>query len=317
MAQRLPPLNALRAFEAAARHLSFTKAAEELHVTQAAISHQIKGLEETLGIQLFRRLNRRLLLTEAGQAYLPPLTDVFEQIGAATRRLYQGEETGTLKVSVLPSFAAAWLLPRLLAFRERCPAIDVLVSASDALTDFNRDDIDLGVRFGLGKYPGLRIDRMFGEEIFVICSPALLTGDRPLKTPADLKHHTLLHDEVARNDDSPDWRIWLREAGVTDVDPDRGPGYSHSSLVMQAAVKGQGVALGRSSLAADDLAAGTLVMPFGPVLRSNHAYYVVSPESTADRPKVRLFREWLLETAINDPLPDLSSQHPVKEDWKR
>ncbi|MFQ6018797.1 MAG: transcriptional regulator GcvA, partial [Kiloniellaceae bacterium] len=288
MARRLPPLNALRAFEAAARHLSFTKAAEELHVTQAAVSHQIKALEEALGVALFRRFNRRLMLTDAGQLYLPPLTEAFDRMDAATRHLHSRDESGALKVSVLASFAAKWLLPRLPRFRERHPEIDVLVLASDRLVDFRGDDVDMAIRYGPGRYPGLRVDFLMGDTVCPVCSPKLLDGPHPLRAPEDLEHHTLLQDEVART--YPDWRVWLQAAGVTGIDPDRGPGYSDSSLVLQAAIEGQGVALGRSSLAGADLEAGRLVKPFGPSLPSKHAYYEVAPEAAAARPKIAALR---------------------------
>jgi len=298
MARRLPPLNALRAFEAAARHLSFTKAAEELFVTQAAISHQVKALEETLGVNLFRRFNRRLMLSDAGQIYLPALSEALDQIEIATRRLRAAEETGPLKVTVANSFAAKWLLPRMPTFRERHPQIDVMVSASDKLIDFSRDDFDMGVRFGFGHYPGLRTDLMFEDEVFPVCSPKLLEGDHPLRTPADLRHHTLLHDDIGPFRELPDWPFWLKTAGVgndSGIDVERGPMFSHSSLVIQAAVEGQGVALARASLVGLDMEAGRLVRPFGPNLKSKYACYVVAPENTADRPKIKAFREWLFD----------------------
>lgn len=296
MARRLPPLNALRAFEAAARHLSFTKAAEELYVTQAAISHQVKALEAALGVQLFRRLNRRLMLTDAGQLYLPALTEAFDGIDAATGRLRADENAGSLTVSVANSLAAKWLLPRLPRFRERHPEIDVEVSAADKLVDFGRDNVDMGIRYGLGNYPGLKVDPLMEDTVFPVCSPQLVEGPPPLRAPEDLRHHTLLHDDVGA-DQAPDWRRWLKAAGVTGVNPERGPRYSHSSLVLQAAIDGQGVALGRSSLVSLDLEAGRLVQPFGPTLASNFACYVVSPVATAERPKIRAFRDWLLEEA--------------------
>ena len=294
MARRLPPLNALRAFEAAARHLSFTKAAQELHVTQAAISHQVKGLEEILGIQLFRRLNRRLVLTDAGQAYLPPLRDAFDAMDAATKRLHAREEAGALRVTVLPSFASTWLLPRLATFRRLHPDIDVLVTASDTLVDFEQDDFDMGIRYGHGVYPGLRVDVLMNDEILPICSPSLLTGKHPLRRPEDLKHHTLLHDVASGSDDDPDWRIWLKRLGVTGVDASRGPGFSHSNLMQSAAVAGEGVALSRRSLVSDDMKAGRLVCPFGPIFPTSFVYSVVSPHHKEEAPKVRAFREWLI-----------------------
>lgn len=299
-------MNALRAFEAAARQLSFTKAAAELHVTQAAISHQVKTLEEHLGLPLFRRLNRRLVLTEAGQRYLPVLREAFDAIDEGTRRLHQDEDSGPLHVSVVPSFAAKWLLPRMSRFRDLHPDIDVMVSANNNLVDFAEGVFEMGIRYGPGHYPDLRSDLLFSDEVFPICSPKLLKGPHPLKTPRDLRHHTLLHDEVSRHDESPDWRSWLQAAGVKDVDWRRGPGFSDSSMVIEAAAAGQGVALGHRWLAAADLESGRIVMPFGPVIPSKFAYYVVSPPGAAERRRVRLFREWLLQEAERtgaDPVP--------------
>ena len=293
MARRLPPLNALRAFEAAARHLSFTKAAQELHVTQAAISHQVKGLEEILGIQLFRRLNRRLALTEAGQDYLPPLRDAFDAIAGATQRLHEREEGSALKISVLMSFASTWLLPRLFSFRRLHPEVDILVTAGDTLVDFEQDDFDMGIRYGLGSYPGLTVDVLMEDEIFPVCSPKLLDGPNPLRRPADLEHHTLLHDVVQGTPDDPDWRLWLRQAGVEGIDPNRGPGFSHGNFLLSAAVAGEGVALLRRSLVADDIKARRLVCPFGPVFPTRFVYSLVAPPHKAELPKVIAFRNWI------------------------
>ena len=297
--RRLPPLNALRAFEAAGRHLSFTKAAAELHVTQAAISHQIKALEQALACQLFRRFNRRLMLTDPGQAFLPTLTEAFDKIDTASRRLCAEEAIGPLKVSVANSFAAKWLLPRLPRFHARNSDIDVQVSASDTLVDFSRDDIDLAIRHGLGRYPGLHVEHLMGDIVYPVCSPRLLDGRHPLRSPNQLRHHTLLHDEMGPME-GPDWRAWLVAAGLSGVTSQRGPRFSHSSLVIQAAIGGQGVALGRSSLVALDLEAGRLVRPFGPELPSRYASYIVMPAADAERPKSKAFREWLLDEAAAD-----------------
>ena len=297
MTRRLPPLNALRAFESAARHLSFTKAGEELYVTQAAVSHQIKALEEALGVQLFRRLNRRLMLTDAGQLYLPALSEAFDKIDAATGRLRADEDAGSLTVSVANSLAAKWLLPRLPRFRARHPDIEVEVSAADKMVDFGRDRVEMGIRYGLGNYPGLKVDLLMEDTVFPVCSPKLLDGRPPLRQPEDLRHHRLLHDDIGIGE-MPNWRSWLTAAGVTGA---RGPRYSHSSLVLQDAIDGQGVALGRSSLVSLDLEACRLVQPFGPVLRSNFACYVVSPVATAERPKIKAFRDWLFEEAGRAP----------------
>ena len=291
---RLPTLNALRAFEAAGRHLSFTRAAEELHVTQAAISHQIKSLEEQLGIRMFRRGPRGLLLTDAGQSYLPEVREAFQRLNAATDRLLEVDARGAITVSVLPSFAARWLVPRLTRFREAHPDIEVRVSADDRLADFDRDDVDVAIRYGRGDYPGLQADRFLTEELFPVCSPELLTRTA-LERPEDLCSHTLLHDDMRM-----DWSMWLLAAGVEGVDPRRGPSFNDSSMVLQAAVDGQGVALGRSALALDDLAAGRLVRPFEFSLPAEYAYYILCPERTANRPNIKTFREWLLAQSAPD-----------------
>ncbi len=292
MARRLPPLNALRAFEAAARHLSFTRAAEELHVTQAAISHQVKALEEHLGRKLFRRLNRALLLSDDGQAYLPSVSRAFALLNDATRNLLERDAPGPLTVSALPSFAARWLVPRLGRFRQIHPDIDLRIDPSAALTDFASGDVDVGVRYGRGKYPGLRADWLMTEDIFPVCSPALLSGEHPLRAPGDLEHQVLLHD-----DGHGDWRTWLLAAGIDRVDPTRGPIFTDSSMLIQAAMAGQGVALARGVLAADELAAGRLVRPFTLSLPTEYAYYLVCPQSTAEQPKIAAFRDWLLDEA--------------------
>ena len=292
MARRIPPLTALRAFEAAGRHLSFTKAADELHVTQAAVSHQVKSLEEYLGLRLFRRLNRTLLLTDAGQLYLPPLTDAFECIDRATHRLRRQLGRARLTVSVLPSFAAGWLVPRLGRFRQRCPDVDLRIDPTEALTDFRRGDVDLGIRYGRGRYPGLRADWLMREEFYPVCSPRLLEGPVPLRDPADLAHHTLLHDEA-----TVDWRTWLLAAGVEGVDAERGITVTDSSMLLRAAIAGQGVALARSVLADDEIASGRLVRPFDVDVPAEFAYYLAYPEESADQPNVAAFREWILEEA--------------------
>lgn len=284
--QGCPPLNALRVFEAAARHLSFTRAAQELNVTQAAVSHQVKALEDWLGLKLFRRLNRSLLLTDAGQAYLPTVRDGFQRLIDGTDRLRRLERGGVLTVTAVASFVAKWLMPRLGRFRQRHPDLDV------RMVDFSREDIDMGIRYGGGGWPGLRIDHLLSEDVFPVCSPRLLEGMHPLTRPDDLRHHTLLHDDMRE-----DWRMWLMAAGVEGVDPTRGPGFSQSSMVVQAAIEGMGVALGRSVLVAEDLAAGRLVKPFDVSLPTRYGYYVVCPPTTADRPKITAFREWLLEEA--------------------
>jgi len=291
---RFPPLKALRNFEAAARHLSFSKAAEELFVTPAAVSHQVKALEDWLGVTLFKRLNRAVILTNEGQNYVMGVRNGLEIIGAATEKIMLQDASGALHVDTLPSFAARWLLPRLSRFREAHPDIDVRLSASDHLTDFNREDVDVVIRYGHGHYPGLRVNKLLTEELmFPVCSPSLLKGKHPLRHPSDLKYHTLLHDDMRI-----DWQAWLAMAGVTGVDPKKEPSFNDSSMLLTAAMEGQGVALGRSTLAADDLMAGRLVQPFNiQPMQADHAYYIVSPEEAADRPRIAAFREWIMEEA--------------------
>jgi LysR family glycine cleavage system transcriptional activator len=298
MERHLPPLNALRAFEAAARHLSITRAAEELHVTPAAVSHQVKGLEAYLGVQLFKRANRSLLLTDAGQACLPGLHEGFDRLAEAMEAVRAGDESGPLTVSVPPSFGAKWLVTRLDRFRQANPGYDVRLDASMRLVDLLREGVDIAVRYGAGHYEGMRVDRLMDEVAIPVCSPRLLEGDAPLRVPADLCRHTLLHHTAPYQDDSyPDWRMWLQAAGVDSCDLSRGPTFSLASMAVQAAIDGQGVALVGSVLVADDIAAGRLVRPFELSFPVNFAYYVVCPVVTADRPRVVAFREWLLEEA--------------------
>ncbi len=292
MARRLPPLNALRAFEAAARHLSFTKAAEELNVTQAAVSHQVKALEQHLGLKLFRRLNRALLLTEQGQMCLATAREAFDRIAEIAERLRASDARGTLTVSLLPSFAAKWLVPRLGRFRLAHPDIDVRVAPDERLVDFARDDVDVGIRYGEGRYPGLNTIRLLEEEVFPVCSPALGADGHPLRNPSDLAHQTLLHDEGHDG-----WRTWLLAADLPEIDPTRGPIFTDSSNLVQAAVEGQGVALARGALAAADLAAERLIRPFALSLPAAYAYYIVCPKATAETPKVKAFTTWLLAEA--------------------
>lgn len=292
MKRRLPSLNALRAFEAAARHLSFTRAADELSVTQAAISHQIKGLEEQIGMPLFQRRNRNLILTNAGQSLLPDMTEAFDCMNAALAKIKRQDEAGVLTVSTMDSLAATWLMPRLAKFRAKHDDIDVRLATSDVIVDYERDGIDIGIRYGLGSWPGLIAEKLMPEQIFPVCAPELLHKNGGLLEPQDLRGHTLIHDDMPE-----DWNMWLRVAGVADIDPTRGPGYSHSNLVMQAAINGEGVALGRDLLVADALLAGVLVKPFDLALTASYSYYVTRTELGADRPKVRLFYEWLLGEA--------------------
>ncbi len=308
MNRPLPPLNALRTFEAAGRHLSFTKAAAELHVTPAAISQQLKTLEDYLGVQLFRRLNKALLLTDAGQACLPGLQEGFDKLAEAVKALRARDARRALTVSVAPSFGAKWLVPRLDRFRDAHPGVDVRIDASHRLVDFVREDVDIAIRYGSGDYPGLRVDRLLTDEVFPVCSPRLRAGPHPLRVPADLRWHTLLHADWGTGDAGhPDWRMWLLTAGVGDIDPTRGPQFSLSSMALQAAIEGHGVALGSSVLVADDLAAGRLIKPFDLSFPVSFAYYVVCPETSVDQPRIAAFREWVMAEATADFAPTQSA----------
>jgi LysR family transcriptional regulator, glycine cleavage system transcriptional activator len=290
MTTRLPPLNALRTFEAAARHLSFTKAAAELFVTQAAVSHQIRTLEDHLGARLFRRMNRALLLTDEGQALLPAVREAFDRLSAGVRRVEDLCCGGPLTISTTPSFAASWLAGRLVRFQALHPDIELQLSATSRLVDFAREGIDCGVRYGEGAWPGLRAERLFRAALMPVCSPSLLDGDHPLRRAEDLAHHTLLH----ALDDAEDWRLWLRAAGVQGIDPTRGLKFDSVPLVLQAAMNGAGVAIGRRQLVAAEVASGRLVAPLDLELPDECAFYFVAPEVMVDQPKVVAFRTWLL-----------------------
>ena len=297
MARHLPGLGSLRTFEAAARHLSFTKAADELAVTPAAVSGQVRTLEEQLGVRLFWRTSRTVSLTRSGETLLQATGEALDLLARAVERIGAGGERRTLAVSTGLSFAAKWLVPRLDRFRRLHPDVDVRIDVSERLVDFVRDEADVGIRFGRGVYPGLRADRLSEELVFPVCSPRLLEGAHPLSQPDDLRHHPLIHlDWHEPGTEWPEWRTWLLAAGLGDIDPTRGIHFGQTALVLQAAVEGQGVALGNSSLVADDLAAGRLVRPFDLTLKGppEFAYYLVSPRATADRPLVKGFREWVL-----------------------
>ncbi|RKF15553.1 transcriptional regulator GcvA [Alginatibacterium sediminis] len=289
MARRLPPLNALKAFEAAARHLSFTRAAEELFVTQAAVSHQIKALEEFLALKLFRRRNRSLLLTEEGQSYFLDIKDIFSSLAESTDRLLARAEKGSITVSLQPSFAIQWLVPRLSQFSQLHPEIDVRIKAVDLNEGSLTEDVDVAIYYGRGNWAGLRADKLHTEYMIPVCSPSLLMGDKPLNTPEDLKLHTLLHDSSRQQ-----WKAWFNQQGLKHVNVNHGPIFSHSTMVLQAAVYGQGVALGHSVLAKPDLEAGRLVCPYEQVLVSKNAYYMVCHPSQADQGKLVAFRDWML-----------------------
>lgn len=296
MARRLPPLNGLRAFEAAARSLSFTKAAEELNVTPAAVSQQVKSLEEYFGVTLFKRLTRALMLTDAGQMVLPILQEGFDKLAEADHILRNRRDDRILTVSVAPSFGAKWLVPRLERFRRAYPDYDIRIDATDARADFKRDNVDIAMRYGLGEYPGLVSECLLTEVAVPVCSPRLLEGEHPLRTPDDLRHHTLLHIQwKMESDAAPNWRMWLKAAGLDDIDPDRGPQFSLESMAIQAAMDGQGVSLISSALVAEDIAAGRLIRPFPEeiIQQTKFCYFLVYPESHLQQAKVAAFRDWV------------------------
>jgi LysR family glycine cleavage system transcriptional activator len=297
MTARLPSLNGLRAFEAAARHLSFTQAASELNVTQTAISHQIRRLEEELGIRLFIRKNRALALTPQARDYLPGVRAAFNDLRLATDRLLRKGDDNVLTVSTLASLAAKWLLPRLTTFQEAHPGIDVRITTSTALVDFKNGDVDAAIRYGRGHWPGVRAEWLMADEGFPVCSPALLAGKKPLRTPEDLRDHVLLHTSNANYDD---WRLWLTAAGLpSDISKQQGITFDLILMTVQAAIDGIGVAMGRTSYVQDDIAKGRLVVPFNIALPADAGFYLVSPEGTAEPPKLKAFRQWLLASAKN------------------
>ena len=301
MIRRFPGLGPLRTFEAAARHLSFTKAAEELGVTPGAVSVQIRTIEEQLQIRLFHRTSRSVRLTASGETLLQAVRAALDVLAQAVERTRPGGGRHALTISVGMSFAAKWLVPRLDRFRRLNPDVDVRLDVTEQLADFARDEVDVGIRFGSGTYAGLRADSLFAEEIFPVCSPGLLEGEHPLRLPADLRHHVLIHADWREEGDGwagwPDWSTWLLAAGVSGIDPTRGIRFKLTALVIQAAIEGQGVALGNTSLVDNDLAAGRLVRPFELSVKASprFAYYLVSPRATAERPLTKAFRQWVLE----------------------
>jgi LysR family glycine cleavage system transcriptional activator len=306
---RLPPLNALRVFEAAARHLSFKEAGVELHITQAAVSHQIKSLEEYLGVPLFRRTARGVQLTDAARACLPSLREGFDALAAAVEMIRERGDGAGLVITAPPVFTARWLMPRLAGFSKREPKVELRVFASSKMVDAGAldstslvGDLDLRtessevqIHLGAGHYPGHRADRLFGVSMAVVANPELVRT-AGLRTPADLEKHTLLHDdamEIVAGGNA--WRKWLEAAGVADrVEADRGPRFSSNILSLEAASQKLGVALALRPLVDADIASERLCAPFDVEVKPQSAYYLVCPEVIADRPAVAAFRKWLL-----------------------
>jgi LysR family glycine cleavage system transcriptional activator len=292
MARKLPPLNALRAFDAAARLGSFSKAADEIFVTHGAVSRAVRKLEDDLGQPLFRRTTRSVTLTATGEAYAHEVRSILDRLSRATDRARAQGEAGALNVSTLDSFASMWLLPRLRRFRQSHPGIDVRLSTAWHLVDFVNDDIDIALRYGMGRYENLVADFLMDEDLFPVCSPELLKGPHPLVNPQDLQHHELIHDDFLI-----DWKMWLTAAGIEDVDATRGASYEASDLAIMAAIQGDGVALGRSKLVEDDIVAGRLVKPFDLSLSPSYAYYAVYPPGALETPRIRVFRDWIIAEA--------------------
>ena len=299
---KLYPLNALRAFESSARNLSFVKAAEELYVTPAAVSHQVKKLEDYLGVPLFRRRPRGLLLADAGRLLQSELQEVFQRLDKAMELVQESESRGAFTISVAPMFAVKWLLPRLQGFNTLHPEIDVRMSSSGTLIDFQRDGFDAAVRLGHGEYPGLEAVELFGESVTPMCSPRLLEGAKSLTRPEDLQQHVLLHDDSLGFDPAaPNWETWLEASGTSQVDTSRGPRFSQPDHALQAAIDGAGVVLGWKQLAAQDIAAGRLVLPFERSLPIGSTFYLVYPRAHATRQKVETFRNWVLSETQSKP----------------
>jgi LysR family glycine cleavage system transcriptional activator len=308
---RLPPLNALRVFEAAARHLSFKEAASELSITQAAVSHQIKSLEEYLGVELFRRAGRGVQLTEAARACMPRLREGFDSLAAAVEMIRERAAETELLITAPPVFTARWLMPRLADFAKREPKVELRVFASSKMVDagaldsptlvsgldLREDASGVEIHLGGGHYPGYRADRLFGVSMTAVANPELVKGNPPIEQPADLARHTLLHDdamELVAGGNA--WQRWLQNAGVADrVDASHGPRFSSNILSLEAASQKLGVALALRPLVDADLKSGRLCAPFEIEMKPQSAYYLVCPEVIADRPAVAAFRAWLLK----------------------
>ena len=318
MSGHLPPLNALKAFESAARHQSLKRAAQELNVTPAAISHQVKALEEYVGVALFHRRSRGLELTPAAREALPKLSEGFDNLAQAVARLRPLPDCGPVTVSVAPSFAARWLMPRLHRFFAAQPDIDVRITARKRLLNKPGQDVaverttienwleesDVAILYGHGDYPGYRVDKLVALKLAPICSPLLLQGKNPLREPQDLNFHPLVHDDTGTLFEGIGfWDMWLREAGVDGVDTGRGSHFGQPELALDAAGDALGIVATLPVLAAAELAAGKLVLPFALQVPLQSAYYLVCPEHSARRSAVAAFRDWLLGEAEQQPAP--------------
>lgn len=297
--RRLPPLNSIRAFEATARHLSFTKAAGELNVTPGAVSQQVKVLEDYLNLKLFKRKNRLILLTDEAQICLPLLSDGLDKLSQGIDTIREQSNDKPLTITASTTFASRWLLPRLTKFHKEFPDIDVRIEANNVLSDLVNDDIDVGIRFGDGNYPGLEAEYLFSQSVIPVCHPSLLE-ENDIQVPEDLKNHTLLHpgnDSFYLNDKTHiDWEMWFATVGVKDVDLDHGLHYAQYSLLLDAVLAGQGVALVGDSVVRDEIKAGRLVKLFGNTdIELTFAYYLAYSKSKANLPRLKIFRQWLLQ----------------------
>jgi LysR family glycine cleavage system transcriptional activator len=307
MAYRLPPLSTFRTFEAAARHLSFKKAAAELHVTPAAVSQRIKSLETYLGVSLFHRQPKALELSEEGVAMYPKVRDGMDCFAAAVEST-QRNHSLALNVSAPPSFATRWLVPRLARFSQDHAEVAIRISSNPenidgpqtalemtmTANDPRQETSQVAIRFGTGAYPGYQVEKMLTPDYVLVCSPRLIDGETPLRTPADLVNHILIHDEsIPFVEQRPSWHEWLKLAGVSGLDTERGPRFSNSLLVQEAAVEGQGVALALRQQVESEVSAGRLVIPFDIAMPSNYAYYLVISQTIAERPVVLAFKDWL------------------------
>ncbi len=292
---RLPPLNSLRAFESSGRHLSFSKAADELNVTPGAISQQIRTLEEFLDIKLFKRRNRTIVLTDAGQLCLPLISDGFASLSDAVQSVRKLSGDGPLTISSAPTFVSKWLIPRLCKFHALYPDIDVRIDASTRLVDFVYDDIDVGIRFGIEKFPELESIFLYSFDLIPVCSPGLVNQGTGLRQLSDIRHQTLLHGEFDEFDPSwPDWTMWLAAASVEGVDASHGIFFNQNEMMIEAALEGQGIALVSSVAAAGDIEAGRLVQPFETRLPVRLSYHFVTSKQKSASKKVVAFRQWLL-----------------------
>ena len=289
----IPPLQALRALDAVARNGSLTRAAAELHVTHGAISHQLKGLEDALGVRLVERAGRGVRLTDEGERFASRVKGALAELAEAVREVTERRNPRHFRVSVMPSFAARWLLPRIGRFVAAHRDLDLDVRASTSMVDFRRDDVDAAIRYGSGNYPGLVCEHLMDDGYFVACSPGI-EGGVPSR-PADLARYPLLRSE------NEFWEPWFRAAGLDWEEPSRGPKYEDASHLLQAAVEGQGVALARTSLIGSDLANGVLVRAFDISVPSPHRYFLVYPPRMADSPKLAVFRQWLRDEVAADP----------------